>query len=86
MTDLSRRRLLTGAGLAVGGGAVVAAGAGLLRQTEQEPRSVLAADSGQSIAFHGSHQAGHRHPGAGPAALRRLRREHGRPRRVRARC
>ena len=58
MTDLSRRRLLTGAGLAVGGGAVVAAGAGLLRQTEQEPRSVLAADSGQSIAFHGSHQAG----------------------------
>jgi deferrochelatase/peroxidase EfeB len=58
MTDLSRRRLLTGAGLAVGAGAAAVAGAALLRQPESETRSVLAAGSGQSIAFHGSHQAG----------------------------
>ncbi|GAA3445338.1 iron uptake transporter deferrochelatase/peroxidase subunit [Planomonospora venezuelensis] len=54
MTDLSRRRLLTGAGLAVGAGA--AAGAGLVRLAQPEP--VHAAAPGGPVPFHGPHQAG----------------------------
>ncbi|GGL02447.1 iron uptake transporter deferrochelatase/peroxidase subunit [Planomonospora parontospora] len=54
MTDLSRRRLLTGTGLAMGAGA--AAGAGLVQLGK--PESASAAASGGSIPFHGVHQAG----------------------------
>ncbi|MFC4059506.1 iron uptake transporter deferrochelatase/peroxidase subunit [Planomonospora corallina] len=54
MTDLSRRRLLTGAGLAVGAGA--ATGAGLVRFVPPEPAAAAASD--ELIPFHGPHQAG----------------------------
>ncbi|GAA3131812.1 iron uptake transporter deferrochelatase/peroxidase subunit [Planomonospora alba] len=54
MTDLSRRRLLTGAGLAVGAGA--ATGAGLVRFAPPEPAA--AAASGELIPFYGPHQSG----------------------------
>ncbi|MBB2912110.1 deferrochelatase/peroxidase EfeB [Streptosporangium becharense] len=60
MADLSRRRLLTGAGIAVGAGAAAVAGAALVNQDRPHPRAepVLAAASGGVIPFHGAHQAG----------------------------
>ncbi|MFF5213432.1 iron uptake transporter deferrochelatase/peroxidase subunit [Streptosporangium sp. NPDC000396] len=57
MTQLSRRKLLTGAGLAVGAGA--AAGAGLVRLAQQpEPVLLQAASISEPIPFHDAHQAG----------------------------
>ncbi|WP_433254391.1 iron uptake transporter deferrochelatase/peroxidase subunit [Streptosporangium sp. CA-135522] len=56
MPDLSRRRLLTGAGLAVGAGAAAVVGTGLVRQTQ--PDSVRVEAAGGSIPFHGPNQAG----------------------------
>ncbi|ACZ85334.1 iron uptake transporter deferrochelatase/peroxidase subunit [Streptosporangium roseum] len=56
MPDLSRRRLLTGAGIVVGAGAAAAAGAGLVRQAQPAP--VEADALGGAIPFHGAHQAG----------------------------
>ncbi|WP_406317553.1 iron uptake transporter deferrochelatase/peroxidase subunit [Streptosporangium sp. NBC_01639] len=54
MPDLSRRRLLTGAGLAMGAGAAAAAGTGLIRQ----PEPVRPDPAGAVVPFHGAHQAG----------------------------
>ncbi|GIH81214.1 iron uptake transporter deferrochelatase/peroxidase subunit [Planobispora longispora] len=56
MADLSRRRLLTGAGLAVGAGVAVGAGAGMAKLAETGP--VHADAPGGPIPFHGPHQAG----------------------------
>ncbi|MEU7983977.1 iron uptake transporter deferrochelatase/peroxidase subunit [Streptosporangium canum] len=56
MPELSRRRLLTGAGIAVGAGAAAVAGAGLVRQAQPAP--VQADAPGGAIPFHGAHQAG----------------------------
>src|SRR5690606_12144277 len=55
MTTLSRRRLLTGAGVGIAAGAGAAVGAGLARQGV--PERAHAAASGL-IPFHGPHQAG----------------------------
>ncbi|GAA4233867.1 deferrochelatase/peroxidase EfeB [Streptosporangium album] len=54
MPDLSRRRLLTGAGLAVGAGAAAVAGAGLVRQ----PEPARPDPAGVVVPFYGPHQAG----------------------------
>ena len=70
----SRRRLLASAGAALGPApwravwprtSPTAAGSRRRR-----------AESGATIPFYGAHQAGHRHPGAGPAGLRLAERGH----------
>ncbi|MEV4183675.1 deferrochelatase/peroxidase EfeB, partial [Streptosporangium canum] len=61
MPDLSRRRLLTGAGIAVGAGAAAVARRGLVRPAQPAPGQAAAPRG--TIPIHRPHPAGDATPG-----------------------